>query len=130
MRPPSISAAYGSCVQPPPGGTTSPCALSATVGPAPKRQRTTRLVTETSPAAAASSSGTAWRSTSKPSAVRSVAARRASGALSPGGLSLGRRAFGELGRLELAQELGMRANERELLVGRGIAHGALQGRVQ
>ncbi len=33
--PSTISAPYGSCVQPSPGGTTSPCAFSAMVGPMP-----------------------------------------------------------------------------------------------
>ena len=43
---PADKASYGGFVQPSPGGTTSPCALSAIVGPpVPKRCRTIRLTT-------------------------------------------------------------------------------------
>ena len=46
IRPSSIAPSYGGLVQPSPGGTTSPCALSAIVGPpSPKRWRTIRLMT-------------------------------------------------------------------------------------
>jgi hypothetical protein len=40
------------------------------------------------------------------------------------------RALGELGGLELAEQLGVRADERELLRHRGVGEGALHGRVQ
>ena len=51
MKPSRTSAPYGSAVQSRPGGTTSPCALSAITGPAPlpKRTRTTRFVQLTMP---------------------------------------------------------------------------------
>src|SRR5258708_531298 len=89
MRPSWTAAPYGSQVQPPPGGTTSPCALRATIGPAPKRWRTTRFVIERNPAAPTVAAGTSWRSTSNPMAESKAAARCACGVLSPGGVSLG-----------------------------------------
>ncbi len=54
------AAPYGSCVQPSPGGTTSPCAFSAITGPSsPKRWRTTKLVALTMPQPRARPAGTA-----------------------------------------------------------------------
>src|SRR5262245_58994288 len=90
MAPSRISAPYGSAVQPCPGGTTSPWALHAIVGPpAPKRSRTTRFVHEIIPFALTSASGTGWRSTLSPSPSRSSVARLACALQSPGGLSEG-----------------------------------------
>ena len=63
----SITAPYGSCDQPSPGGTTSPWAFSAIVRPpSPKRRRTIRLVMLSMPYACTSAVGTECFSASKP----------------------------------------------------------------
>jgi len=68
----TMFAPYGSCDQPAPGGTTSPCAFSATTGPSPNFFRTMRLVTLFMPAAATTASGTTCASTVSPSSSSSV----------------------------------------------------------
>ncbi|MNX90346.1 hypothetical protein D3C86_1223920 [compost metagenome] len=86
----AISPPYGSWVQPRPGGTTSPWAFMAMVGPPlPKVLRTSRLVALIMPAARTLSSGTLCASTWKPSPSSSALARLPWASQSPGGLSDG-----------------------------------------
>jgi len=89
--PSTTSPPYGSCVQPSPGGTTSPCAFIATVRPAPYLRRTIRFVIVSRPAALTVGAGTECFSASKPNAFSRSAARSACGALLPGGVSVGTR---------------------------------------
>ena len=78
----------GRCVQPSPGGTTSPWALSAITGPAPKRRRTTRLTADHAVGAdECRRHGVALDREAQ--ALEQPAGAPACGAQSPGGLSDG-----------------------------------------
>ena len=129
IQPSTISAPYGSCVQPSPGGTTSPCALSAIVGPVAEAPAHDQVGAVTMPLARTSACRHRMALDREAQRLEQLAARSACGAQSPGGLSDGtlhqlgeeRLRVARCAREEVADAFAVGAASRLRLAGREVA---------